>query len=90
MSSDNQNLIQKMRRAAHNAGMRLGLARARQKAEQQRAQAALALFLDDLRAEGIDENSPLGLALVAKWLQSRLAKQDEQQLPYDDEYFPRW
>jgi hypothetical protein len=74
MSVPNQQLIQKARVAMHKAKVARGIAKKRDRLEKERFEAAVQLLLDDLKTEGVDVNTPEGIAIFQLVVTQKIAK----------------
>ena len=85
--NQNQRLIAKVVRNWHEAKLRRALAKKRERAEIERLSAELALMRDEVRAQGVDPDGPLGRAIVME-LVARQNAQSAAARWCDDDGFP--
>jgi hypothetical protein len=75
MSKDGD-FILRMQNAIRTAQSREGRRRARESAGRERLCAALDLFIDRLRFEGIDPASPVGTLIIHAWAANHVEEQE--------------
>jgi hypothetical protein len=80
MKSD-QGFLQRAKEHIFGNQQRRAVAAARVKIEKQRENAEIELFLDTCRAEGLDENNPLHLAIIARAWALKKGEQIDDEIP---------
>jgi hypothetical protein len=84
--NDDQSFIARAKAQIVGAQRRRGVERRHEKIEREKETVEIELFLDDCKAEGLNENNPLHLAIIVRaWcLKTGEKLHDEMEREHDD------